>query len=261
MKFNKDKNKNSENNNNSENKANLNSKIKQDQNQKAQEDLNQENELNIDDNLENQELDEQQIDLEKDSAKDQNHIEFNLKKENKILNHKIKDLMNKNNELVDRIKTLENQINLTNLNYKNDILKKSQEAQNQINLKLSEYQAKYDQELKHYKKYALKEAAIDLIDIINNFELAVNSKTNNEAIANYLKGFQMFLSMFKNFLNQNNINEINVNVGDEFDAAFMQAFETEKKEGFATNKVIKVLRKGYKLFDIVIVPTTVIVSQ
>ncbi|MDE5952742.1 MAG: nucleotide exchange factor GrpE, partial [Malacoplasma sp.] len=179
----------------------------------------------------------------------------------KKLNQEIENLKRENKTKQERIIALENQIKSLNDSFKSEVIKKAQEAQTKLDQKIKEYQNKYEQEIKHNKKYALKNPAIELIDIISNFDIAVNSKAPSPEIANYLKGFQMFANMFKNFLSQNGINEIIVNVNDDFNAEIMQAFETEKRNGVDPNKVLKVVKKGYKLHDIVIVPTTVIVSE
>lgn len=186
-----------------------------------------------------------------------NKIRNDLKKSHDEVNFLKKELHKKQ----EKIESLERQINIINENFKTEVIKKAQDAQVQLQQKIKEYQDKYDTELKHAKKYTLKSSAVELLDIISNLEMAVNSKSSNPEIVNYLKGFQMFISMFKNFLTQNGINEITIKENDDFNAETMQAFDTEKKDGTPSNKVIKVVKKGYKLHDIVIVPATVIVSE
>ena len=162
----------------------------------------------------------------------------------KKLNQEIENLKRENKTKQERIIALENQIKSLNDSFKSEVIKKAQEAQTKLDQKIKEYQNKYEQEIKHNKKYALKNPAIELIDIISNFDIAVNSKAPSPEIENYLKGFQMFANMFKNFLSQNGINEIIVNVNDDFNAEIMQAFETEKRNGVDPNKVLKVVKKG-----------------
>lgn len=170
----------------------------------------------------------------------------------------LKKIISQNNL---RIKELETQLNKFNTDYKNELVAKEKIAQEKIELKIKEYQEKFDKDLAHFKKYALKDKAIDLINIISNFEAAVSSEVKDSAVANYLKGFQMFCSMFKNYLESNNIREIVVNVNDDFNEKIMYAFESKKEENLPPNKVIKVIKKGYMLHDVVLEPAVVIVSK
>lgn len=160
-----------------------------------------------------------------------------------------------------KIIQLEQQIKDINDSYKNDVLKKASEAQVKLQEKIKEYQTKYENEIINVKKFALKDKAVELINIINNFENAVSMPTNNPEVANYVKGFSMFAGMFKSYLENNNIFEINVTVNNDYDAKTMEAFDTEQNPNFQPNKVIKVVKKGYRLHDIVIVPALVVVSK
>lgn len=211
-------------------------------------------------NVKKENLHEDQSDLN-DANFDDGGKKNKLKNDIKKLNHLVDSLKNENNNKQAKIESLERQINLLNENFKSEVIKKASEAQTKLDEKIKEFQAKYETELKHAKKYALKSSAIELIDIVSNFELAVNSKVTNPEIANYLKGFQMFANMFKNYFQQNGITEIPVNLNDDFNAEVMQAFETQKVPNTQPNKVIKIIKKGYKLHDIVLVPATVIVSE
>lgn len=251
-----------------ENNNNENQEIKNNQNHDENKNSNENtNNNNFQQNVNNNNSNNNQTHHANKEKTNDNHVNqndnkkakarFDLKKahdENTLLR---KELQKKQ----EKIESLERQINIINESFKTEVIKKAQEAQAQLQGKIKEYQEKYDVELKHAKKYALKNSAIDLIDIISNFEMAVNSKSSNPEIINYLKGFQMFINMFKNFLSQNGISEIVVNENDDFNAETMQAFDTEKREGYEPNKVIRIAKKGYKLHDIIIVPTTVIVSE
>lgn len=168
-----------------------------------------------------------------------------------------KELENKNT----LIQNLESQIALLNENFKTEILKKASEAQAKLEQKIQEYATKYETELKNAKKFALKDKAVDLIGIISNFNNAVNMPSKNPEVANYVQGFKMFSNMFKSYLEDNSIFEININLGDEYDPKTMEAFETVNSDKFKTNQVTKVVKKGYKLHDVVIVPALVTVAK
>lgn len=178
------------------------------------------------------------------------------------------DLVNKYNALQEelnaknqKILMLEKQVEALNNSFKTELIKKANEAQAKLQEKVKEYQTKFETELKNAKKFALRDKAVDLINIINNFDNAVNMPNKNPEIQNYVKGFMMFSNMFKNYLENNNITEIKVNVNDEFNAQTMEAFDAEQNPNFKPNHVIKVIKKGYKLHDVVIIPALVLVSK
>lgn len=165
------------------------------------------------------------------------------------------------NEKNIKIVSLEKQVEALNNSFKTELVKKANEAQIKLQEKIKEYQQKYEIELKNAKKFALRDKAIDLINIINNFENALKTPSTNPEVQNYVKGFMMFSNMFKNYLENNNIIEISVKPNDEFNAKTMEAFDTEKHPNIKPNHVIKIIKKGYKLFDIVIVPVLVVVAK
>ncbi len=191
----------------------------------------------------------------------------NSKKDENI-NSKVNDLLAKNtslnNEILNkdqRIKELENQIKQFNENYKNEINKKTIEAQKLVESKIKEQQEKFEKEIQHIKKFALKDKAVELINIINNFDVAVSFTPEDPNVANYVQGFRMFSTMFKNYLANNNIIAIEPSIGDNYDPLTMEAFEAEFNPSFKANQIIKVIKKGYKLHDIVIIPASVVVCK
>lgn len=160
-----------------------------------------------------------------------------------------------------KILNLEKQIETYNNNYKNEINKKAAEAQKLVEEKIKELQEKFDKDVAHIKKFALKEKAIDLINIISNFDLALSHTPDNEVVANYVQGFKMFSNMFQNYLSSNNISPIIPKIGEEFNSKNMEAIEIKQDPNFKTNQIIKVVKNGYMLHDVVIIPSVVIVAK
>lgn len=184
-----------------------------------------------------------------------------LEKENKENIKKINSFNEIQNNLNKRIKDLETQNFNLNNNFKNEVIKKTDEAQKLLNEKIKEFNAKNELEIKSIKKYAIKDNIVKLLNIISDFENVLNHKPNNELIANYLKGFEMFLSMFKNYLNEIGIKEIEIHINDDFDPSKMSPLDIEENKDFKSNKVVKILKKGYMLHDQIVLPATVIVSK
>ncbi|WP_391592217.1 Nucleotide exchange factor GrpE [[Mycoplasma] cavipharyngis] len=141
------------------------------------------------------------------------------------------------------------------------IKEKAEQAEQVLNDKIAEYQAKFKSDLTYAKLYALEKHAKDLVTIINQFEAALSFNSEDPAIKNYLMGFNMFLDMFKQLLEDAKINKIIIEVGQVYDPEIMEAFETVECEPDDDNKVISIVASGYKLHDRVIKPVLVKVGS
>ncbi|MDR2823153.1 MAG: nucleotide exchange factor GrpE [Mycoplasmataceae bacterium] len=160
-----------------------------------------------------------------------------------------------------RIASLENQIAQINADYVNKVKEKTDQANEQLKLKVEELTHKANQELATHKKYAIEKSAAELIEIINQFDVAVSHKIEDEKIKNYQTGFKMFLTMFQNLLGELGINVIEVKKGDTFDPLIMECLEFQHSTELEENKVISIVAKGYKLYDRIIKPAIVILAK
>ena len=110
------------------------------------------------------------------------------------------------------------------------------------------------------KKYRFQSAALEILPILDNLELALANKPENEEVQNFVKGFEMIRTQLVNAMENEGVKEIEA-VNQPFDANFMQALMTEKKEGTEPGIVTEVLQKGYKLKDRILRPALVKVSE
>jgi molecular chaperone GrpE len=160
-----------------------------------------------------------------------------------------------------RITTLEDQIKQINQEYVGKVQEKTEQANVQLKQKMDELNIKAAQELENIKKYGLEKQLGSLIDIVSQFEMALSYKPTDEKIANYQSGFMMFLNMLKNLLIELHVNEININVGDEFNAEYMECIEFVPNPQLKDNHVAKIITKGYRLHDRVIKTAVVYVVR
>ena len=109
-------------------------------------------------------------------------------------------------------------------------------------------------------KYANESLIEDILNVIDNFDRALNIESSNEEFTNYQKGMKMIYYNLVSILNKYEVKEIEA-LDKEFDPSFHQAVMTEKVEGKESNIVIEVLRKGYIYKDKVIRPVMVKVSE
>lgn len=99
---------------------------------------------------------------------------------------------------------------------------------------------------------ANKELMTVLLPILDDFERGLKEieKSSDDAL---LQGMQLIYNKFKNTLNQKGLKEVEVNVGDDFDAEIHEAISqvpapSKKLKG----KIIDIVEKGYKLGDTII---------
>ena len=117
-----------------------------------------------------------------------------------------------------------------------------------------------DEDNARMMKYANESLIEDILNVIDNFDRALNIESSNEELSNYQKGMRMIYDNLVSILNKYEVKEIEA-LDKEFDPSFHQAVMTEKVEGKESNIVIEVLRKGYIYKDKVIRPVMVKVSE
>ncbi len=182
------------------------------------------------------------------------------KKESKeiILIEKLKSEIS---SLQKKVNSYEAQIDEINKEYVNKLTEKAKQASLLVEQQTNEIKQKLQAEFTDKQKYALESVAIEIINVTNQFEIALSHTPNDPKVQNYQKGFNMFLTLLKTILNNINVTEIKINVNEEFDPNTMECFEIKNDPNINDNHVIKIIKKGYKLHDRVIVPALVTVSK
>ena len=117
-----------------------------------------------------------------------------------------------------------------------------------------------EEETSRLLKYSNESLILELLPVIDNFERALENKTEDENIINYQKGIKMIYDSLINILNKYEVKEIDA-INKEFDSTFHQAVMTEEKDGVDSNIVIEVMQKGYTYKDKIIRPAMVKVSK
>lgn len=119
--------------------------------------------------------------------------------------------------------------------------------------------ASLEKEFQEAKRYRAMGFIEDLLPVLDSFYLALAKEPTDPALKNYLVGFQYIYKNLTSVLESEGVNEINVNPGDKFNAATMNAMEAVEDEG--EEGIVKVVySKGYKLHDRLIRPANVAVS-
>lgn len=110
------------------------------------------------------------------------------------------------------------------------------------------------------KKYRFQQAGLALLPIIDSMEMALKIETEDEALKNYVKGFEMIHQQLITVLENEGVKPVEA-LDKPFDHNTMQALMQEAKEGVESGIVIEELQKGYMLKDRILRPALVKVSE
>ena len=119
------------------------------------------------------------------------------------------------------------------------------------------YKRRTEKEKSDIYAYANEKFALQVLDVIDNFERAMDAANPEDKFA---EGMQLILKQLQDVLTKNNVEEIKA-LGEDFDPAFHNAVMTEESSEYESGKVSKVYQKGYMLNKKVIRPAMVSVAQ
>lgn len=155
----------------------------------------------------------------------------------------------KKEKLQDRIDELTTQLDTLNDKYL------------RVNAEYDNYRKRTLKEKMELTKTAGEHILTKILPVIDNFERAINAMKDTKDLAATKQGIELIYSNFKDFLNQNGVQEIEV-INQDFDTDVSEAITkipapSEEMKG----KVIDCTEKGYKLNDKVIRYAKVVVGE
>lgn len=125
---------------------------------------------------------------------------------------------------------------------------------------LENYKKRAAREKEEATKYANTSLLERLVSIIDNFELGLAAaKTEGEQSPIY-SGMSMVLKQLNDFLADNGLQPIDAE-GQQFDPNLHEAISHEASAKVPEGHVIRQMRRGYKLKDRLLRPSTVVVSS
>lgn len=113
---------------------------------------------------------------------------------------------------------------------------------------------------KEFVKYATENVVHQLIPVLDNFHMATDHIPHDQKNGGWVVGIMHIQKQLENVLAENGAEEIPAKEGDEFDPEIHEAVEHSDKGQVASNKIKKILLKGYKLNGKVLRPVKVIVG-
>lgn len=125
-------------------------------------------------------------------------------------------------------------------------------------------------EFDNYKKHALKERSDllkygaervtkDVLDVVDNFERALEFKITTETADNFKKGIEMTAKELKDVLHKHGVQEVQA-LGQAFNPQFFEAISSEVTTKYPEGHISQVFKKAYKLHDKIIRMGQVVVA-
>jgi molecular chaperone GrpE len=144
---------------------------------------------------------------------------------------------------------------------------KEQEAQEnydrllRVSAEFENYKKRASRDMEEFRKYSNQSLIKEMLSVVDNLELAMNSTNGHEAIEKgLLDGLAMthkeIIKVFEKF----SVKPIDAK-GQPFDPAFHEAVMQEETDEFPANTVINELQKGYLIHDRLLRPAMVVVAS
>ncbi len=144
---------------------------------------------------------------------------------------------------------------------------KEQEAQEnydrllRVSAEFDNYKKRTSRELEEFRKFANQSLIKELLSVVDNLELAMESTNGHQAIdQGLLQGLEMthkeILKVFEKF----NVKPIEAK-GQVFDPNFHEAVMQEETDEVEANTIVNELQKGYLINDRLLRPSMVVVAR
>ncbi|PLX68090.1 MAG: nucleotide exchange factor GrpE [Denitrovibrio sp.] len=110
-------------------------------------------------------------------------------------------------------------------------------------------------------KYSNQNLIAGLFPVMDNFETALDHINPEAPVESLKEGVELTLKQMREVLEKNGLEEIELNIGDEFNPLFHEALMVEASDEYDNNSVLMILQKGYKLHGRVVRPSKVKVNK
>lgn len=136
--------------------------------------------------------------------------------------------------------------------YKNDFLYLRAEFEN--------FKRNAIKERSEILKYSGEKFIRDFLEVMDNFDRALESNVNDDNLENFKKGIEMISSELKSLLQKHSVSEVPAQ-GEAFDPLLHEALGSEPTNEVQPGHIARVFKKPYKLHDKLIRVGQVIVAK
>jgi len=125
---------------------------------------------------------------------------------------------------------------------------------------LENFKKRFDMEAEQIKNYCTERLVIQLLDVVDELELAVKNGEISTTPESLLEGVEMTLKKLRKVLEQEGVTPIENPEGKVFDPSRHNAIAAVEQDDVADSTVIEEIRKGYMMRGKVIRPSIVKVA-
>ena len=123
------------------------------------------------------------------------------------------------------------------------------------------YKKRSSREMEEFRKFANQSLIKEMLSVVDNLELAMNSTNDHKAIdKDLLQGLEMTHSEILKVFERFNVKPIDAK-GQPFDPTFHEAVMQEETNDSPKNTVINELQRGYMIHDRLLRPSMVVVAK
>ena len=108
-------------------------------------------------------------------------------------------------------------------------------------------------------RYGNQSLLEELLPVLDNFDMGMQAAAQEEGSMLFM-GMQMVHKQLAEFLSSQNVAEIPAESGGEFDPKVHEALSQEASDEIEGGKIIRVVRKGYRIGERLLRPSNVIVA-
>src|SRR5208282_800157 len=125
---------------------------------------------------------------------------------------------------------------------------------------LENFKKRFDRESEQIKNYCTERLVIQLLDVVDELELAVQNGEISTSPESLIEGVEMTLKKLRKVLEQEGVTPIESPEGKAFDPTRHNAIAAVEQDDVEDGTVIEEIRKGYMMKGKVIRPTIVKVA-
>ncbi|XOB65831.1 nucleotide exchange factor GrpE [Deferribacteres bacterium DY0037] len=110
-------------------------------------------------------------------------------------------------------------------------------------------------------KFSNQNLIAGLFPVMDNFETSLDHINPDNPVESLKQGVELTLKQMREVLEKNGLEEIELNIGDEFNPLYHEALMVDNDDNYENNAVLMILQKGYKLHGRVVRPSKVKVNK
>lgn len=130
-----------------------------------------------------------------------------------------------------------------------------------VSAEFENYKKRASREMEEFRKFSNQSLLKEMLSVVDNLELAMNSTNSHQAIdKGLLQGLEMTHSEILKVFERFNVMPIEAK-GHVFDPTYHEAVMQEQTDEFDENTVINELQKGYLIHDRLLRPSMVVVAK